>query len=150
MTQKGYHYKQCGLDNIYLLNGYTVQETPYGRGVSINDVENLHQAIAKSIITSQHAMRGQEVRFLREMLDVSQSGLARILGVATQTVKKWEKHRKSPVQGPADRALRQFYAQKMCGDELAERICDLLAEIDNLEYQLTTFTSEQDEWRLAA
>jgi putative transcriptional regulator len=32
-----YHYTECGLDNVYLENGFTVHKTAYGRGVSISE-----------------------------------------------------------------------------------------------------------------
>ena len=68
MTDR-YHYTQCGLDYVYLENGFRLEETPYGAGVSIEDADELHEAIALSIITSPHAIRGQELRFLRAMLE---------------------------------------------------------------------------------
>jgi len=37
----GYHYRECGLDNVWLLNGYELHDTPYGKGVSFVDVEGL-------------------------------------------------------------------------------------------------------------
>jgi hypothetical protein len=34
-----YHYTESGLDNVWLANGYTVIETPYGKGVSVRDAD---------------------------------------------------------------------------------------------------------------
>jgi putative transcriptional regulator len=31
-----YHYKESGLDDIFLVNGYHIHKTPYGEGVAIN------------------------------------------------------------------------------------------------------------------
>jgi hypothetical protein len=64
MTE-GYHYTKSVLDYVYLMNGYTVHDTPYGFGVSIQHTEQLYDAIAKEIIRRPNRMRGQEVRFLR-------------------------------------------------------------------------------------
>ena len=33
-----YHYTACGLDNIYLFNGYELHQTEDGDGVSIRDL----------------------------------------------------------------------------------------------------------------
>jgi len=41
-----YHYTLCGLDNVWLENGYQVRETSYGQGISVHDVEGLHEVIA--------------------------------------------------------------------------------------------------------
>lgn len=40
-----YHYTECGLSNVYLVNGFNVIETPEGKAVSVNDVEELHKAL---------------------------------------------------------------------------------------------------------
>jgi len=45
-----YHYKASGLDCVFLLNGVTTQETPYGSMVTIKNVHGLHRAIGLSII----------------------------------------------------------------------------------------------------
>ena len=42
-----YHYTGCGLDNIYLANGFERKVTPYGEGVSIADADGLHEAIGR-------------------------------------------------------------------------------------------------------
>jgi putative transcriptional regulator len=42
-----YHYTECGLDNIYLLNGFDPVETPRGKGVTIRNIDGLHRAIGK-------------------------------------------------------------------------------------------------------
>ena len=61
MTER-YHYTECGLDYVYLVNGYTWHQTPYGRGVSIEDADGLHDAIALGVIISPHALRVMQTR----------------------------------------------------------------------------------------
>ena len=62
MTE-GFHYTACGLDYVYLQNGYKVHDTKHGKGVSVKDAQGLHHAIARAIICSPYHLRGQEVRF---------------------------------------------------------------------------------------
>lgn len=150
MSKLGYHYTACGLDNIYLSNGYELHTTDYGEGVSIRDADNLHEVIGRSIVTSAVPIRGQELRFLRAQMEFSQAAMARFLGVDKQSIKRWEKAREKNLNGTADRALRQFYALKMCGDETARRICELLDEIDEIEHRLTTFYETEGHWAEAA
>lgn len=69
---KKYHYTECGLDYVYLLNGYTERITPYGKAVSITAVEQLHKIIGEAIISSPEPLSGAEIRFLRHELDWSQ------------------------------------------------------------------------------
>ena len=48
-TRKPYRYTACGLDDVYLVNGYEIHRTPEGEGVSVNDVDGLHLAIGVSL-----------------------------------------------------------------------------------------------------
>jgi hypothetical protein len=34
-------YKECGLDDVFLISGYTVVETKHGRGMAIKDLDEL-------------------------------------------------------------------------------------------------------------
>lgn len=147
-----YHYTGCGLDYVYLLNGFELHETPYGEGVAIQDADGLHKAIALAVISSPNALRGQDVRFLRSLLDISQAGLGDILGASRATVARWEGGADQAIPGGSDRTLRMFYALKVSGHEVAERIVDLLAEIDELEHTQTLFEETDRGWeeRVAA
>lgn len=145
MTER-HHYKECGLDYVYLRNGFNIEDTPYGPGVAIEKADELHEVIALHIICSPHALRGQEVRFLRSILDISQAGLGDILGKSRATVARWEAQPNGTIPGPEDRLLRFFYALKEHRQEIAERILDLLAMIDELEHQITEFENTGQGW----
>jgi transcriptional regulator with XRE-family HTH domain len=67
------------------------------------------------IIGDPHPLRGQEVRFLRGMMKVSQEGLARVLRQRRGSVARWEAEANKAVPGAADSALRMFYALKAGG-----------------------------------
>jgi putative transcriptional regulator len=142
MTE-GYHYTGCGLDYVYLLNGYTVHETAHGKGVSIKDARQLHERIALDIISRPHPLRGQEVRFLRGMLHLSQEGLARVLRQRRGSVARWEATQAKAIPGAADSALRMFYALKVGGHEVAQKLVELLQEMDELEHKLHTVRNMQ-------
>jgi DNA-binding transcriptional regulator YiaG len=104
-----YHYKSCGLENIYLKNGFTLKETPYGPAVSIEDIEGLHMAIAADLLGQNTPLTGAQFRFLRKEQDLTQAALAAILGVSEQTVAAWEKQKDAQVQHMADIAIRAYY-----------------------------------------
>jgi len=124
-----YHYTMCGLDYIYLKNGYRRQETEYGAGVSIERAHSLDRSIAVSVLTSFARLRGQEVRFMRSLVDFSQTDLAVHLGVKRITVARWEAAPKTPIPGPADRAFRVLAASKLFDAEWAISLLDMFAEI---------------------
>lgn len=104
-----YHYKTCGLENVYLKNGYTLKETPYGPAVSIDDIEGLHLAISRDLLRQKTPLTGRQFRFLRKEQDLTQAELAAILGVTEQTVAAWEKQKDSPVQEMVDISIRAYY-----------------------------------------
>src|SRR5579871_5559229 len=104
-----YQYKESGLDNVFLENGYTIRHTKYGKGVSIDDTEGLHQAIGRWLIGLPKPLNGAELRFLRLEMDLSQKQFSAIIGSAEQNVRRWEKGRKRPIPGMADRLARTLY-----------------------------------------
>jgi DNA-binding transcriptional regulator YiaG len=80
-----YRYTESGLKNVRLMNGYAIKKTPYGKAVSIQDLEGLHRAIG-SIIAKRPKLTGPELRFLRKEMGLSQKGLADFVGTSEQTV----------------------------------------------------------------
>ena len=143
------HYRLSGLDYVYLVNGFTIHETDYGPAVSIEDVPGLHRAIAEDIITRRAHLSGQEVRFLRKEMDLSQSGLAVMLGIDAQTVARWEKGQ-SEVAGPADRLIRVIYREHVGGNREVRQLIDALADLDEMEHGRRCFEETASGWRSAA
>lgn len=115
-----YHYRECGLPNVYLINGYREVETPHGRGVAIEDVENLHMTIAYYLVEEKPSLTGPEVRFTRKLLELTQTQLAELLGVEDQSVRRWEKLEQVPKQ--ADHGIRLVFRDltRKPGKPLAE------------------------------
>jgi DNA-binding transcriptional regulator YiaG len=126
-----YHYTMCGLDYVYLRNGYRDHDTAYGPGISIEKADALDRVIATRVLTSHARLRGQEVRFLRSLLARSQADLAARLGVKRITVARWEGGPNTPIPGPADRLLRLFTAHALFEGKLAQILVDLLPEISD-------------------
>ena len=44
-----YRWGHMGLKHVWLANGYTLHDTPYGRGVSFKDVEGLTRAVCLAL-----------------------------------------------------------------------------------------------------
>jgi putative transcriptional regulator len=123
-----YHYTESGLPNVWLVNGYTVTDTPYGKGVSINDLQGLHRVIGRALV-SKPRLAGAEIRFLRKELGCSQKGLAEIIGASEQTVSLWERDR-GQIQPAADRILRLFYAEHVAGNVQVRKFMEQRAEAE--------------------
>jgi len=108
-----YHYRESGLKNIWLRNGYRIVDTPYGEAVEIEKVEQLHRAIARAVM-ARPRLSGREFRFLRTEMNLSQEALARMLGNSAQSVAVWEKGRGAPKW--ADRLIRALYREHAEGN----------------------------------
>lgn len=105
-----YHYTECGLDYVWLLDGFVARQTAYGPAVEVLRPGDLDHRIALTLIRHQPALDGREVRFLRGLLDLTQAELGRLLGKDAQTVARWEK-RQTTLPATEDRALRQIYLE---------------------------------------
>ena len=85
-----YHYTECGLTNVILRGVKTVIDDAEEETYCIPNVKALHRAIAVGIITAERAMSGEELRFLRTEMELTQEQLADILKVSRATVNRWE------------------------------------------------------------
>ncbi|GMR08114.1 MAG: hypothetical protein BMS9Abin26_1119 [Gammaproteobacteria bacterium] len=147
--KKLYHYTGCGLRNIYLRDGYKIRETAYGKTVSIEDLDGLHQAIACDLVHYKKKLSGTEFRFIRKELDMSQNRLAELVGTKEQTLSLWE--RKSNVPVWADRLVRKIYLEFMGGNETIIELVDRLNNLDRKEYEKKRTYIETDEgWHVEA
>ena len=147
---KRYHYRQCGLDNVYLRNGFVRESGPYGETVSIHDMDGLHRAIGMHLIQERKPLTGAEVRFLRHELDLSQRTLGGLLSKSPQTVARWEKDQ-TAIDGPADRLLRLLYASHAkpsgTGGKMIRSLLEELAELDGCEVGSVQFEDTEEGWR---
>lgn len=102
-----YHYRECGLPNVFLLNGFQEIETANGRAVSIQNVEGLHEAISRTIISEAPFLTGPEFRFVRKFLDLTQNEMATYLGLDEQSIRRWERLERLPDH--ADKSVRLLF-----------------------------------------
>jgi DNA-binding transcriptional regulator YiaG len=148
-----YQYRECGLDNVILVGGVTIRETPRGQVIHIEDVEGLHRAISEVLLSERKKLSGRELRFLRHELNMTQDVLAALLGTDVQSVARWEKARYK-VPGPADRLIRILYREKISGNPAIVEPLKKLAELDeiinNRPAPMQFCPDERDGWRRAA
>ncbi len=141
-----HHYRDCGLDNIWLENGFECHDTPYGTGVSIHDTVGLHKAIGLWLVATPKPLNGAELRFIRLDMELTQRDLADSLGAMEQTLRLWEKGRGKAMPGPADRLLRALYREYATGDGSVLRMVDRLATLDQIEDATATLRNTADGW----
>lgn len=142
-----YHYTECGLDNVWLENGFQEHDTPYGAGVSIENTAGLHRAIGDWLVSLPKPFNGSELRFIRLELELTQKALAALLGVSEQALRRWEKNRQKAFDGAADRLLRVVYTQYLDGEKSVLEMLDRLASLNEVDGQRTLFCETNDGWK---
>ncbi len=144
------NYTSCGLQGIWLKNGYTTIKTDYGTATSIHDLEGLHAAIGLHIINNSSELSGNEVRFLRKELDLSQVHLAMLLGVKEGSVRGWENDR-TPISKPADKLLRILFSEHANGNKTIKEFIECLSQMCREENSIKLELEETDVgWKQAA
>ena len=66
-----YHFTDGGLRNVWLRNGYTQHNTPYGKGVSFEDLEELTKTICIALSKKPGKLTGAEFRYIRNNMLLS-------------------------------------------------------------------------------
>ena len=147
MTRDTHHYRECGLTNIHLLNGFTYKETRHGRVVSIQDMDGLHRAIGTHLAKEKRALTGAELRFFRIELGLSQTMLGMLLGKTGQSVARWEKGQ-SRIDATADRVVRLLYTQQTGANEDIRSALQELAALDDFAEEEVCFEDTDEGWQL--
>lgn len=127
-----YEYKECGLQGIFLHNGFEAIERDGEQYVAVFDTDALHHAIGLSIVQNRKELSPEEVRFLRKSMDLTQSELGRWMGQSSQQIARWEKGQ-SDIPGPADRLLRAIFLLKTMGPDERENFLNVLKDIEDMD-----------------
>ena len=143
-----YHYTDSGLNNVWLENGFNVVDTPYGKGVSIDDADGLHALLATDLTKKPGRLTGKEFRFLRSMLCLSQQSFANMQGVTEQAVSLWERTGKVPK--PADAMMRMLLLEKVRGDGKMSEIVKRINTVERLVNQRIVASEYRHKWTTTA
>lgn len=150
LMEAPFHYKRCGLENIYLLNGFEAELDEDGRSVTVLDVDGLHRAIGVHLVSNRKILCPKEIRFLRRTLDLTQAELGRLINQSPQQVARWEKGINN-ISGPADRLLRVVFIYTLIKEgSLPEPPLELLSRIDSLDDEPAAehlqFCNDGEDW----
>jgi DNA-binding transcriptional regulator YiaG len=152
----GYHFTECGLDNIYLINGFEITKNSGDEEIYIHDIHGLLKAIGMMLINKKGLLLGNEIKFIRTALDFSQNILARYIGCTYQTILLWEKD-KTPISKTADRLLKVLFFEYLNPKEsnivhkLINEIADSDAEL-NSSQKINKIEFEEifNKWQMIA
>lgn len=134
-------YRACGLDEIYLLNGYELEDHDGESHLSVTKMEELHEAIGRHLVTHRKGLAPKEIRFLRNTMNLTQAELAARLGNNAQSVARWEKG-ECEVPGASEKLLRVVYLAHLMTDQEMAALRDFLNTslnaLDELDETVTT------------
>ena len=140
------HYTDCGLDNVYLVSGYEIENTPYGEGLAIKNLDQLHTAIGYNLSSQKKVLSGKELRFLRKQMNRTQSDLGKFLGLSSQQVARWEKG-ESEISGSADLLVRALFIQYAGAELDLQKLAKSLEETDAPLSEKSFYEKTLQGWR---
>ncbi|WP_316151687.1 hypothetical protein [Cupriavidus sp. BIC8F] len=140
-----YHYTDGGLKDVWLANGYKIQSTLHGKGVSIEDLDGLCVAICLALAKKPSPLTGTEFRYIRSAgLMQSQAGLAKLLGNNEQAVARWEKTGKLPRW--ADKLVRLLYLARAEGSAPIASVIERINAVERAEKQKIMLRAAKSGW----
>lgn len=140
-----YHYTECGLDNVWLENGFVRKKTAYGMATAIDDAESLHKVLAIELTRKKGLITGKELRFMRIALGLSQEGLSKCVGTSDQSVSLWERTGKVPKY--ADSLLRLLVSEKFKGNSKVTDVIDRINTVERLCNQRIVAREDKHKWK---
>jgi DNA-binding transcriptional regulator YiaG len=145
-----YHYAECGLDNIYLHNGYDESELDGEEYISIDAINELHATIGGLLVDKNTALSPSEFRFLRTELNLSQKALGAVMDVDSQTIARWEKG-STQIPRASDIVLRAIYLESQDKDSSVALMLKTLSETEAQETIEKIVLAEVNHyWKLLA
>lgn len=148
-----YHYKDCGLNNVYLHNGFSIDKDG---NLHIENMTQLHKVIGRTLVEKPARLKGKEIKFIRHMMDLSQKMFAELIGVSYQSVLSWEKS-KRVIPKTADHLLRALFLGFL-NTEDSRFIFDTINQISDLDAERTkaekesvlNFSQRNGDWKSKA
>jgi len=107
-----YHYRECGLDNVFVIGVKSMVDDDGELVVSIPKVNQLHKAISIDLVCKPAMLSGKEIRYLRTEMGMTQGELAEFIHRDHQTIGRWERG-ECPVEATADTLLRLLAIEKL-------------------------------------
>lgn len=141
-NEKAYRYRECGLDNVYLQNGFEI----VGNKVSIKNIEDLHDAIGRFLVEHKKDLTGKELRFLRHEMLMSQATLAYFLGVGWQSVNRWENGR-TRFPKAAEALMRLLYREHRNEGSGIKKSLKTIADLEDQLSRKLTMSKTPKGWQ---
>lgn len=142
-------YDACGLDDIFLCNGWEYISRNGVEFLEITEREDLHRAIALHLVKNRKVLAPKEIKFVRSTMGLTQKHLADNLGSTSQSVARWEKGQ-TEIPGAADKLLRVFFLLSLLDAEqfqaTVKRLSDSFDDQDEVRNKPVVFNHCADKW----
>lgn len=142
-----YHFRESGLDYVWLENGVTHWDTPYGPATSIKAIDDLLTKLALYVSRKPWRLTGQEFRYLRSELGMPPEDAAQAHGISEHRLRLWERGRRE-IPKPHDMLQRLLHLKEVAGHISLRTSFDLVS-VDLPAIQQRLFASiDETGWNL--
>lgn len=117
-AKEEYHYKECGLDDVYLIGIKKYKCNDCGEiSIEFPLPKQLHRVIGELLCKKDDILSGKEVAFLRKEMRKSGKEFALMLSITAEHLSRVE-HDKSSLSGSIDTLIRALYTIYICEGEI--------------------------------
>ncbi len=137
VRRKNYQYTQCGLPNVVLRNIIVEECRECGtEHPNIPAIAGLHRTIMILLLKKETLLTGEEIRFLRKMANLTGVELAKLMGVTSTQISKWENNNR-PISATSDRVLRLICYSGLLERMLKNNRLSIRDWLKNIEREVT-------------
>lgn len=115
MSELQYHYIESGLDNVFLQNGYAIENHPdYGELISLSAISPLHRRLDEALLVRAPYLTGAMMRVIRvSAMELAPDEFAKALGLSPSRVTELEVARDERLPDDVEAALRTYASEKL-------------------------------------
>jgi len=142
-----HHYKESGVDNVYLEGIETFSCTCGEKIIVIPSIPELHSTIGRFLLRKRSLLNGKEIRFLRKNMGLTAKKLAGYIGVDNASISRWENN-KMAITKPHDLLFRIVYAsiKEIPSVEIKNIIEDDFKKIQPRQKKTIRRIISRDQW----
>lgn len=112
MKDDTHHYTESGLLNVYI-SGIAIEQDDDGDPIiTIPAINQLHHVIATGIVSHAKGISGDELRFLRSEMGLTQAELAGLVHRDKQSIGRWERS-EVEIDSSAEALIRRLAVEKL-------------------------------------
>lgn len=121
-------YPHFAFPNLFLVDGYSLEQTEYGEVVSYEDEGALEACVGRLRVRAPRRLNGPELRFLRRTLGLTQDDFGALIDRNEQTVARMEKS-DAPIDRSVDLVVRSRYLGQY---EPCTQVGEILSIVDGV------------------